>query len=188
MLEADAAITQIAMNGSNRFVGDERVYAEFFLHPRKNEQKSLAEGRDIFEEVPYVRVLVPGDKDNIVVRPVRNSDKARWAKQWQAFENREDAPMEGTPLDEWAGVSRSMVEELKFFNIRTVEDLVAMPDAHASKFLGINGLRQKASAWLEDAQYSAPIAQLQQENEDLRGQIENMQLQMAELMERLEED
>ncbi len=178
MYEADASMTQMAMS-HGRFSGDQKVYAEFKMHPKKDAAKSKEAGRDIFEDVPYVRIMVPGDKDNIVFRPVRETDKNRFPKQWAAFQNRDEQVQEGTPLSEWAGVSRSMVEELKFFGIHTVEALVNMPDSSASKFMGINSIRAKAKAFIEDAKLMAPIAKLTEENAMLKQQ-------MAELLSRLD--
>jgi hypothetical protein len=156
MLEADHSMTAMAMGRDQQ----ERVYAEFYTHPRRNQAKSLEAGRDIYEDLPYIKIMVPGDKDNIIQRPVRDQDKQRFPRQWQAFQNQDTQPMEGTPLAEWSGVTRSMVEEFKHFGIRTVEDLVNMPDSQANKFMGINALRAKAKAFIQDASYSAPIEKL----------------------------
>ena len=60
MREADAGMTQIAMQGNQgRFHNDQTVYAEFFYHAKRNDAKSLEEGREIFEDVPYVKIMVP---------------------------------------------------------------------------------------------------------------------------------
>lgn len=182
MLEADQAMTQMALGGNNaRFGGDDRVYAEFFLHPKRNRLKSEKQGRDIFEDVPYIKIMIPGDKDNIVERPVRDSDKQRFPKQWAAFQNSETQTQEGTPLTEWAGISRSIVEELKFFGVRTVEALAHMPDSQGQNFMGFNTLKQKAKAYLEDSKLMVPIANLNSENAELKQQLAELQAQMAAL-------
>jgi hypothetical protein len=183
MIEFDNNTMQMAQNAAQgqRFA-DDRVYAQFYMHPRKDEAASLKEGRDIYQEVPYVKIMVPGDKDNIVQRPVREQDKHRFPRQWAAFENNEDAPMIGTPLTEWAFINRGQVEELKFFGIRTIEDLANMPDSQSTKFMGINALKQKAKAFIEDAKMQAPLDELRAENDALKGQLDDMQQQIAELM------
>ena len=178
MYEADAMTTQMAMS-QGRFA-DSGVYAEFHYHPKRNDLKSKELGRDIFEDTPYVRIMVPGDKDNIVFRPVRDTDKQRFPKQWQAFLAKEEQVQEGTPLSEWNGISRSQAEELKAFGIKTVEALVSMPDSHGQGFMGINALKAKAKAYIEDASFAAPIARLTQENEALRVEIEMLKAAMSE--------
>jgi len=168
---------QIAMS-NGRFAGDEKVYAEFSYHPRKNVVKTKEAGRDIYEDVPYVKIMVPGDKDNIVFRPVRESDKQRFPRQWQAFNTNEEQVVEGTLLSEWAGISRSLVEELKFYGVRTVEALVDMPDSQAQKFMGINALRQKAKAYIEDSRLMAPIDRLNRENEAMKAELAELRARL----------
>ena len=182
MLEAQQDTMQMAMNAqSGQRFADDRVYAQFFLHPKKDEAASLEEGRDIFIEIPYVKIMVPGDKDNIVVRPVRDQDKQRFPRQWQAFQNNEEEPMNGTPLTEWAFINRGQVEELKYFGIRTIEDLANSPDSQTQKFMGIASLKQKAKMYLEDAKLQAPLNKLTEENALLKAQMEEMQKEIAEL-------
>ena len=184
MLEAGTDVMQMAQNAAQgqRFA-DDRVYAQFYLHPKKDEAESLKQGRDIFEEVPYVKIMVPGDKDNIVVRPVRDQDKMRFPRQWQAFERQEEQPLIGTPLIEWAGINRGAVEELKYFGIRTVEDLANAPDSHTQKFMGINALKQKAKDFIKQAADLAPIEELRAENAALKGELENLRGMMQEMQQ-----
>lgn len=183
MIEADLSMTNMALNPRQGGSDEHSVYAEFYMHPRLNQAKSREAGRQIFEDTPYVKIMIAGDKDSIVKRPVRERDKQRFPTKWQAFQNQEVQPMVGTPLAEWAGCNRSMVEEFKQFGIRTVEDLVNMPDSQASKFMGINMLRTKAKAFLKDASYAAPFEQLKRENDNLQAQITEMQDQLRRLNE-----
>lgn len=182
MIEADGGLTQMAMaaGGLGQQVED-RVYAEFYFKPVKNSAESLKQGRDIYEDKPHIKILIPGDKDNTVERPVRPQDKTRFPRQWQAFELREDQTREGTLLSEWAAISRSMVEELKYFNVHTVEDLANMPDVSVGKIMGGYALKQKAADYLEDASLRAPYEQLRADNEVLRNELEAMKAQIAEL-------
>ena len=177
MHEADLAMTNQAMNNRSRFA-DQGVYAEFHYHPRRNELKTKELGRDIYEDTPYVRIMVPGDKDNIVFRPVRDTDRQRFPRQWQAFQAKEEQVQEGTPIVEWNGVTRSQAEELKSVGVKTVEALIAMPDSVAQGFMGINALKAKAKAYVEDASFSAPIAKLTGENEILRQELESLKARL----------
>jgi hypothetical protein len=170
MHEADAHLTAMAMNQ-----GEDRVYAEFYLYPVQDKAKSLEEGRPVFIDKPYVKIMVPGDKDNIVQRPVRITDQERWPKQWNAFVNRQEQPVDGTPLSEWPGVTRAQVEEMKFFGVHSVEQLASMPDSQAQKFMGIQALKQKAKDYIEAAKGNAPLEQLRAENEELRNRMEALE-------------
>ena len=184
--EADFGMTQQAHEASkNRFHADDKLYVQFYIHARADSAKSTAEGRPIFNDTEYVRIMVPGDKGSIIERPVRPVDTQRFPRQYQAFKNNDDEVLTGTPLEHWPGISRSQVEELKFFHIRTVEQLADVPDSHAQKFMGINALKSRAQAYIELAKGNAPLEQMQAELEERDLTIATMQETMAALQERL---
>lgn len=173
LAEADFETTQLAM----RDPSNDRVYIEFYYKVREAKAESIEAGRPIFHEVPYIKIMAPGDKDNIVDRPVRDKDMQRFSKQWEAFGNSEAQQLEGTPLVEWPGVSRSEVEELKYFGIHTLEHLAGVNDTHMGKFLGLRALKTKAQDYLKAAENSAPIVRLRAENTQLRNEIDALRAQ-----------
>jgi hypothetical protein len=182
MIEADTSLTNMAMYaGGMAPQVEDRVYAEFFYRPMKNNKQSLEAGRDIYEDRAFIKILIPGDKDNNVVRPVREKDKQRFPRQWQAFENREHQTREGTLLSEWAALPRTQVEELKYFNIHTVEDLANMSDVNVGKIMGGNALKQKAADYIEACRDNAPMERMREENQQLRNELEALKSQVAEL-------
>lgn len=155
MQEAEHGVTDMAMN-QGRFHGDENLLVKFFTHPRHNKAKSLEEGRPIFEEQPYIQIMQPGNKDSIVVRPATKMDKQRFPEHFRKYEAREDQEkMEGTPLTEWPGITRSQCEELKYLNIQTVEQLANVSDTNAQGMMGVALLKSKAGKYLEKAKETA---------------------------------
>src|SRR4249920_2046793 len=107
----------------NRYAGDAKLYVVFTMQAVKNGFRSEQEGRPIFDDVPHIRIHVPGDKTSVVERPVTDEDKQRFAAQWEKFQkNMEQAP-EGTPLEQWPQLTISQVHEFKALNVLTVEQL-----------------------------------------------------------------
>lgn len=166
MNEADYSMTDAAFNSSNgRYLSDASLLVKFFLHPKLNPNKSAAEGRPIYEELDYISIMTPGNKDSILMRPATAEDKLRFAEHFKKYKAREDQEaLEGTPLAQWPGVTRGQVEELKFFNIRTLEQLVGAPDSATNRIMGIQYLRQKAEAYLEAAVDNATAEALEAAN------------------------
>jgi hypothetical protein len=163
MLEADYAITEQAMLGEGnnaRFAGDDKLFVVFFNHPRKDEEATLKEGRPQFKDEAYVRIMVPGDKDSVIIRPAREMDKGRFAKQFAAYQAGEGEVHDGTPLKAWPMVTRSQVEEMKFFGIYTVEQLAELADVHVAKFMGLGNLKRDAQAFIQASREAAPLVQL----------------------------
>src|SRR5215831_7393199 len=91
--------------------GDEKLFAVFYNHYTKDDEKTEHEGRPIFKDEVYVRIVTPGDRNNIVERPLRPEDKLRFRRQWEIFEKGEEGVAFGTRLEEWPLVSRAQGEE-----------------------------------------------------------------------------
>jgi hypothetical protein len=171
-VEADYGMTEQAMQGENaRYAHDDKLFVTFFKHPRKDEKATLAEGRPIYNDEDYVRIMVPGDKDSIVVRPARDLDKQRFSKQFTAYQAGEGESHQGTPLKAWPMVTRGQVEELKFFGVHTVEALAELADIHVQKFMGIGTLKEQAKAYIQQAKEAAPLVQLNAAIDDKDAEI-----------------
>jgi hypothetical protein len=182
--EADMSITNMAM-GTENMGGqnpDDSLLVKFFIEPLKNEAKSKEEGRPIFEDAEWISIRIPGSRDE-VRRPVRLGDIDRFPRHYQKFKLREEqTATEGTLLSEWAGATRSQVEELKFFNVLTVEQLAGMPDNKAMSIRGMITLKEQAKAFLENAKENSAALALEEANEKIQAQDE----QIAQLMARLD--
>jgi hypothetical protein len=192
MIEADMSVTAMAFMAENPNAGpqpgDEAVHARFYLYPHKNEAKTLEAGRPIYEDREYVRIAVAGDKDNIIERPARVNDKLRFPRQYEAFKRGEGEVLIGTPLTTWPAMSRSQVEELAFFGVRTVEQLAEMADAQIQKFMGGRQLRDRARAFIATAKGEAPLLQMQAELESRDSKIAALERRLDELMAEKEDE
>ncbi len=155
LAEAGFDTTDMALGEHNRYIGDDKLYVRFHTHPKQSKSKTAEAGRPIFVDTEYVTIMVPGDKTSIVSRPAYDRDKQRFAKQYAAFKNNQDDVLVGTPLEQWPGIKRSQVEEMKYFNIRTVEQLADLSDTHSQQFMGVNELKKRAQAFLAAAEDNA---------------------------------
>lgn len=121
------------------------------------------------------------------MRPATDMDKARFHAHFRKFmdRNQEDYDgVSGMPLIEWPGVTRSQAEELRFFNVMTVEHLANMTDGNASKFMGIQALKIKAIKYLEVSKVEAAAEQLTASAarmETLEQRLEEMAVENATL-------
>jgi hypothetical protein len=138
-------------------------YVRFFLEAEVNEAKSNEAGRPIYEEKEYITIQVPGDKENIIVRPIRPTDKHMYAQQYAAFKANREAPQEGTPLDKLPFMTKAQVMEFNSVGIKTAEQVVEMSDILAQKFMGINAIKKRVADFLSAAAGNAPNEKLQAE-------------------------
>lgn len=142
---------------------DDQLLVRFFLKPREDAVASKEAGRPVYKDTEFVEIRTPGSRD-AVCRPARAGDIARFQRHYDAFKSRTDTELlEGTLLAEWPLITRSHAEELSFFNVKTVEQLVAMSDQNANQFMGIQSLKRKAKEWLEQAAENKAAEELQAE-------------------------
>jgi hypothetical protein len=175
-------------NPGGQWAGDSKLFARFFLHPVIDEELSTAQGRPVFRETEYVEIIVPGDKDNTICRPVRTSpvsDIRRFPRQYAQFKEGVEQAAVGTPLSAWPGVTRAQVEELKYFKVTTVEQLAGMADSVAQNFAGIVALKVRAKDYLARASGEAVDVKLQAIVSEKDSQIAQLQATLSKMTESL---
>ncbi len=155
----------------------------FYMKPVQNAFESEKQGRAIWEEVPYVEIMIPGDKLSEVHEKVKEHHKERWPDRWAAFLANQEAPTDGTPLTDWPPISRAIAMQLSSSNVRTVEALADLSDLQLSKVMpmGGNALRDKARVWLKEAEGMAPLADMQAELTASKAEVEALKKQVSEL-------
>ena len=155
---------------------DAQLHVEFFI----------AKDVEGWEGKPFVRIMAPGDKTNIIEQPVREDHKERFPRQWLYFQMKQGdgVPVVGTSLDDWqrdskGEVSRAQVEELRILKFQSVEQVAAASDSQLQRIgMGGPGLRERAKAYLNTRHRSESAEEL----EKTRSELETLKAQMAELM------
>lgn len=156
---------------------------KFFIEPTKNTAKSEEEGRPIFETKKFVELKQFGDKSWSFVDEIDDNGKGksgmdyaeRFPKEYQAFKRGEERASVGTPLDEWAPLTRSRCAELKASNIFTVEEYAAIPDNILSKLgMGARAERAKAIAFLDSAKAGADTGKMAAQIAALQAMVEKL--------------
>jgi hypothetical protein len=156
-------------------------FARFYLKPVQNNFRTEQEGRPIFEDKEYVEISFPGDRRSIVDRLVKAEDRTRWPQQYKAFKEDLEQVGEGLPLSEWAAMTRSQVEEYKFFRVRTLEQMAGISDGVLSDMpMGTRELRDQAQRWLAAAAGAQPTAALAAEVSRKDDRIVELEAQLAE--------
>lgn len=159
---------------------------DFFMDTVKDELASHQAGRDIFREIERVRIVIPGAVASMVVKNVDDSHRNRWPEHYAAFRGGREQPLVGLPLTEWPVLNRAQVRELEYLQIRTVEELAGLSDVHLQS-IGMGGrmLRERARAYLDEAEHEALTTKLVGENDVLRSRVAALETQVAELGKQL---
>lgn len=160
---------------------DKALLVRFFTAPIQNEAKSVDAGRPIFDDTEMIEIRVRGTKDNVVQRPIRADDKARFRDAYRAHKEGSKLLESGTPLAQWPVMTGSQVEELKYMGFVTVEQLAIASDSIVSSIPGLLTLKQKANAFLEFSKGAAPLEQLSKRVEESENEKQVLARQVAEL-------
>ena len=166
--------------------GKDLLIPMFYRRAVQDKVASENEGRPIFTELDYVQIHIPGDKNTIIDRKVRDDDKRRWAAQWQAYLDNASQPVEGTPLEQWPALSVSQIAELKALHIPTIEVLADLPENGLQKIgMGARELKARAKAFIDAAKGNGAIEKLAAENTRFLDRISNLEQQNAQLQQAL---
>ena len=181
--------------------GNKRLSVQFFKKPLINPAKTAAEGREIYDDVIWIKKMIPGDALNIIERPIYEQDKMEFPLHWAHFQNQHgsDEMLSGTPLSEWSLISRSQAEELKGLKFYTIEQISEASDL-ALQRMGMSAgmspytFRDKAKAFLAKSSTDAEalkrdesLKALEAENERLRAEnkaeMDKLKAQLDMLMD-----
>lgn len=175
---------------------DGSLYVSFYKRAVEIADETAAQGRPIYKECDFVRIMVPGNSLSEIDTIARDDHKQRFPVQWARYVNTqgEATQQEGTPIKEWPLISVSQAEELRGLKFYTVESIANASDLMVQKIGMIAGmspyqLREKAQKFLNLAKETAEvnkkdeeIAQLKAENDKIRAETDAKLAQMQEQM------
>ena len=179
-------------------------YVEFELRPEEDRDQTISQGMPIFKDVEFAIITMPGgglvlDKviNNELLDEWKHGDKRRKPPSpfalhaYEAWKEGREAPVNGTDLKNWPGVTPAQLKTCQNATIRTVEDL-AEANADSIGKLGMGGvsMMEKAKAYLKSANInktSEQITALTVKVDDLTESSKKKDSQISELIEQLDE-
>jgi hypothetical protein len=177
---------QSIMSGNSqpkkRFSG---ANVKFFYSYNENREKSLKEGRPIFDEIPSISIQWPGQDET--VRRIEPQDMQEYPEMYARFKAGSEPVLEGTPLAEWPMMSGSAMRELQYLGFKTVEQLAAATDDVKRKLGPLSKFCKLAKEWLEAANSDQnSVVKLKQQLEAETKKRENLEHKLELLMQRVE--
>ena len=185
------------MNNQN-FAGatnaDSALHVRIYSRPAKNNFLSEKEGHPIFEDMVYVEIHTPGSQLNIIDRPLREEDKARFPLHWAHYLNvhGKDGKVIGTPLSQWPLLTPAQGETLKALKFLTVESIALASDTQLQVMgMGVTGispnvLRDRAKTYLAVAKDSAYASKQAEELKARDEQIAEQGRQLKAMQEQMQ--
>jgi len=159
------------------FGSDDKLFVKFKQKSVIDPIKSKELGRPVHVAVDYVHIQQPGERDYIE-KPVTQEHLMRFPRQWAAYQNgKQDAPA-GTPLAILFPNNPEIVDNLKHFNVQTVEQLAELNDTQKQN-IGMGALHfvEKAKQFLASSEKGKGFHELEQK-------LEAMELRVKALADR----
>lgn len=158
---------------------------KFFYSYNENREKSLKEGRPIFDEIPSISIQWPGQDET--VRRIEPQDMQEYPELYARFKAGSEPVLEGTPLAEWAMMSGSAMRELQYLGFKTVEQLAAATDDVKRKLGPLSKFCKLAKEWLDAAGSDQnAVVKLKQQLEAETKKRESLEHKLELLMQRVE--
>ena len=123
------------------------IYSEAVYMKARSEQ----EGRNVYDDFDFIRIVTPGQKHSTVQRKLTEDDKRNYPDVWKAYKEQSEVRQTGTALSELPGIRKSRLLEMQAGNIRTIEALVDIGDS-ALKSYGhdVIMIKRQAEKWLSN--------------------------------------
>lgn len=160
------------------------VSVGFGLAPILDDRKTAAEGREIYRDVEFIKIAIPGDRASLLFQPATDQHKKRFPNAWKEFQARASGTQvkEGLPVTHWAPISKATALNLMAINVNTVEELAVVHDNLVDRIPGEGRrLRDLAKAFVEQAKDNAAIVKATNEKREMHDQIKALQAQIAAL-------
>lgn len=158
---------------------------KFFYSYNENREKSLKEGRPIFDEIPSISIQWPGQDET--VRRIEPQDMHEYPELYARFKAGSEPVLEGTPLAEWPMMSGSAMRELQYLGFKTVEQLAAANDEIKRKLGPLSKFCKLAKEWLDAANSDQnSVVKLKQQLEIETKKREHLEHKLELLMQRVE--
>ncbi len=148
----------------------------------KNNFKSTAQGRPVFEEKIYI-TKIPADQFLKIDREATAADFEEFRAEYDQFIKTGESRVLGTPLDMWHAITETQRAEFKAAGLVTIEQVANMSDAMLQRYMGGGDLRQKARVFVESGKDAEFVAKIKAE---ANAEIEALKAQMAEMKAMLE--
>ena len=158
---------------------------KFFYAYNENREKTLKEGRPIFDEIPSISIQWPGQDET--VRRIEPQDMHDYPELYARFKAGSEPVTEGTPLAEWAMMSGSAMRELQYLGFKTVEQLAVATDDVKRKLGPLSKFVKLAKDWLEAANSTQnDVAKMKQQLEKAEARAAALEHKLELFMQRVE--
>lgn len=167
--------------GIVQYGDDSRLVVFFYTKSVHSPAKSREAGTPQYQNETWVRMHPPGERLNIVDRPVLENDKFRFPIQWSRFLQQQEQRPDGTPIDLLFPNNPAVADNLKTYGIYTVQQLANLSaDAIQNVGMGAQEYVNMANRYIENGKDGTGLLAVQ---EQLKKSQQNERIQEQRITE-----
>lgn len=152
---------------------EEGVSARFYDRTVKTDCLD-AQGFPVFAEVCYCEIRLKDNVSEIFDQPASIDKIRRFPQEYALYQHQRKQASTGTPLEQFAFLSKPEIESLKVRGIFSVESLSALDDTKANT-LGVIKAREQARKFIEQAKDNHCIEQWRKKEEQYLAKISSLE-------------
>ena len=127
-------------NGAGLISSQKRVVARFYMHATPDGDASVATGRTIYREVPYVEVRADGAKDS-VSHEVEVEDRKTFPQEWAQFEAQRKNPVHSVmALPGFTAATFRYCDDAEIYTIEALAEATVQPELVSLKSMAVRWL------------------------------------------------
>jgi hypothetical protein len=174
--------------GVVKYGDDSSTIALFYNRSVHNPVKSAQAGTPIHDDVDYVRIHQPGERLNIIDRPVTQADKGRFPRQWADYIGQREQIPDGTPIDLLFPAHPNVGANLRGLGVHTIEQCAKL-SGHAMDVIGMGAqeYQNRANEYLEAANQGVGLHKLHRELEERDSKIRVLESMVGSLKGQLDQ-
>lgn len=170
-------------SGAVSYVDDNRLVVRFFRGQEIHGLQSQEAGRPIYVGVDMVEIRQPGERD-IFHGMATELHKARFPRQWEAYQNGREHEPDGTPLSVLFPTEPDTVANLRHFKIHTLEQLAGLQESAINRIgMGARNWVNKAQKFMQAATGYQAASQMNRQVNDLTAENDALKAQMQQMAE-----
>jgi hypothetical protein len=74
------------MSNPQNMQAESNLFITFYIEAVEIKAESEKQGRPVYRDVPFIKIVVPGDVNNIIERKATDQYKEKFPKAWARFQ------------------------------------------------------------------------------------------------------
>jgi len=136
---------------------DKLLAVKIFKKAKLNKFKSEQENKQVFDDIEYVSIMAPGQRNQVTERPMTDKDRERFKFHYDNYLNREETKQNGIPLEMLPGITPGQTSTLRAIKVETIEQLAGLHEKAIKNLYEGRDLVKRAEKFIKGESYASEL-------------------------------